>query len=611
MHKLSSVPRLVLSAFLLLTLTVLSCGNIVPSEQGTHIWEIQGQAHRSPLEGQAVEDVPGIVTALAKNGFWMQAPRPDGDAATSDGIFVFTDSAPGVEVGDEVTVSGTVAEYRPGGEDQNTTLTQISGAPVSSRSRGNALPAPVVIGAGGRMPPTEVIDDDATGDVETSGSYDPEDDGIDFYESLEGMRVQVNDALVVGPTDSYGETWVVGDGGASATDLTARDGLVIRAGDMNPERVQLDDPLYPGAWPELNVGARLAGPAIGVLHYGFGNYELYVTEPFSVVLSGEVTPERTSLLGAPDRLTVATLNVANLGGDASPVAFGERAMLIAHNLGAPDIVLLEEMQDNNGANSAGGPGATQTFERLVRAIQDGGGPAYDYAQIDPENGADGGMQGANIRVGFLYNPARVEFVGRPGGDAATPNRVICEDGVATLSMNPGRVDPGNPAFVNSRKPLAGEFTFGGETVYVIGVHFKSKGGDDPLFGRRQPPKLHTETQRVNQARAVNAFVDDVLACDPEAVAIVLGDVNDFQFSLPVEALQGDTLHNLVDLLPANERYSYVYQGNSQVLDQVLVSDRVWEHLSPEVDVVHVNAEFAHDEQVSDHDPSVMRLTVGN
>jgi predicted extracellular nuclease len=563
------------------------------------------------LEGQPVEDVPGIVTAVTQNGFWMQAPSPDGDDATSDGLFVYTGSVPGVEAGDEVAVSGTVAEYRPGEEAENTTITQIADARVTTRASGKSLPAPVVIGKGGRMPPTEVIDDDATGDVEKSGSYDPHDDGIDFYESLEGMRVQVNDALVVGPTNSYGETWVVGDGGAPATDLTARDGLFIRVSDMNPERIQLDDPLYPGDWPALNVGARLTGPAIGVLHYGFGNYELYVTEPFSVDPSGEIVPERTDLLGTPDRLTVATLNVENLGGDASPVAFGERAMIVARNLVAPDIVVLEEMQDNNGANSAGGPDGRRTFERLVRAIQDGGGPAYQYVQINPENGADGGMRGGNIRVGFLYNPERAGFVLRPGGDATTPNGVLCEDGVATLSLNPGRVDPGNPAFVNSRKPLAGEFTFNGEAVYVIGVHFNSKGGDDPLFGRRQPPKLHTEVQRTNQARAVNAFVDQILACDSEAVVVVLGDVNDFQFSPPVETLKGDVLHNLMDLLPENEQYSYVYQGNSQVLDQILVSDRAWDHLSPEVDVVHVGAEFEHSEQVSDHDPSIASLDLAN
>jgi predicted extracellular nuclease len=64
----------------------------------------------------------------------------------------------------------------------------------------------------------------------------------------------------------------------------------------------------------------------------------------------------------------------------------------------------------------------------------------------------------------------------------------------------------------------------------------------------------------------------------------------------------------MELLPENERYSYVYQGNSQVLDQALVSGNVWDAMSPEYDVVHVNAEFKHGEQVSDHDPAVVGLT---
>jgi predicted extracellular nuclease len=318
MHKRSSIARLVLSASMLFGLVLLSCDVLTPSSPVTQIWDIQGKSHRSPMEGQEVQDVPGIVTAVTQNGFWMQAPTPDGDRATSDGIFVFTDSVPGVNVGDEVVVEGMVTEYRPGGEAGNTTITQITGASPAARSSGNELPSPVVIGAGGWAPPSEMIEDDATGDVETSGVYDPNDDGIDFYESLEGMRVQVNDALVVGPTNAYGEIWVVGDRGASATDLTPRGGVCVRAGDFNPERIQLDDPLYPGAWPDLSVGARLTGPAIGVLHYGFGEYELYVTEPISVDRSGEVSPETTPLRGAPDKLTIATLNVENLGGNASP-----------------------------------------------------------------------------------------------------------------------------------------------------------------------------------------------------------------------------------------------------------------------------------------------------
>ena len=95
------------------------------------------------------------------------------------------------------------------------------------------------------MPPTEVIEDDATGDVEIGGIFDPATDGIDFYESLEGMQVQVNDAVAVGPTNDFGEIAVLADDGEGAGVRSARGGIVVRPGDFNPERIILDDVLAP------------------------------------------------------------------------------------------------------------------------------------------------------------------------------------------------------------------------------------------------------------------------------------------------------------------------------------------------------------------------------
>ena len=154
----------------------------------------------------------GIVTARSSNGFWMQDPNADADVATSEGIFVFTSSAPAAVVGDSVRVSGRVQEFRPGSATNgNLTTTELSSPTVTVLSTGNPLPAPVVIGNGGRIPPDTVIEDDASGSVETSGVFDPAQDGLDFYESLEGMRVQLNDAVAVGPTDvGFGETPVIG-----------------------------------------------------------------------------------------------------------------------------------------------------------------------------------------------------------------------------------------------------------------------------------------------------------------------------------------------------------------------------------------------------------------
>jgi hypothetical protein len=178
--------------------------NVTPTSTNYRIHDIQGAAHVSPLNNQQVT-VPGIVTARASNGFYMQDWLPDANEATSEGIFVFTNSAPSVAVGDRVSVSGRVSEFRPGGSDglDNQSTTEITAPTVVVESSGNALPAAVVIGAGGRVPPTSVIDNDATGSVETSGTFDAATDGIDFYESLEGMRVQVNHPVASGrPTAS-------------------------------------------------------------------------------------------------------------------------------------------------------------------------------------------------------------------------------------------------------------------------------------------------------------------------------------------------------------------------------------------------------------------------
>ncbi len=173
------------------------------------IHDVQGTGHVSPRAGQAVTLLPAVVTALrtveGTRGFYLQDPNPDADTATSEGIFVYTGSSSNpaalVAVGDLVEVSGTVSEYK--GAVADLRLTEIVSPEVRLLSSGNPLPAPVVLGAGGRVPPSTIIEDDASGSVETSGVFDPASDGIDFYESLEGMLVQVNDAVAAGPTSDF------------------------------------------------------------------------------------------------------------------------------------------------------------------------------------------------------------------------------------------------------------------------------------------------------------------------------------------------------------------------------------------------------------------------
>ncbi|MCB8976351.1 MAG: lamin tail domain-containing protein [Ardenticatenaceae bacterium] len=565
------------------------------------IMEIQGEAHISAYNGQEVE-TSGVVTVVGNNGFYLQDPIGDGNEATSDAIFVFTGSSPTVAVGDALAITATVAEFYPGGFGSgNLSTTELTNATITVTSSGNALPAPVVLGVNGRIPPNTIIDDDSTGDANSTPTFDPQNDGLDFYESVEGMLVQVNDALVVGGT-GFGEIVVVSDLGTNATGQSARGGLVISATDFNPERIMIDDALVPDE-PDASVGDTFTAPIVGVMDYSFGNFKILNFDPLPP-LNSSFTTESTSLASNSTALTVATFNVENLSPNDSQDKFDALANQIVNNLNAPVILSLEEIQDNSGAANDGVTDASETYGLLIAAIQVAGGPVYEYRDIAPQDLMDGGAPGGNIRVGFLFQPALVTFVDRAGGDAVTSTAVTLGPDGVELSTSPGRIDPTNTAWDDSRKPLAGEFIFNGQKVIVIANHFNSKGGDNPLFGRIQPPVLASEVQRLAQATVVNSFVQEILALDANANIIVMGDLNDFQFSAPVHTLAGSELHNLIDTLPPTEQYTYQYEGNLQVLDHILVSDNLFNNLFAEVDVVHGNAERDTDLRVTDHDPVV-------
>ena len=590
---------------------VFSFTTQAPLPAATPIHDIQGAAHLSTFDTQSL-NTTGIITARSTNGFWIQDAAPDGNLATSEGLFVFTSSAPIESVGDAVRVSGILSEFRPGGATTaNLTTTEITNPSIGVLSSGNALPAATIVGTGGRVPPTIVIEDDTSGpppqSVETSGVFDPATDGIDFYESLEGMRLQVNNAVVVGPSNGFGETWILPDNGANASVRTNRGGIVIRANDFNPERIQIDDTL--GSLPLLNVGDTYDGAIVGVLDYNFGNFELLPTAVPATQNNG-LTREVTPPVILPDVLTMGTFNVENLDPGDSDAKFQELASLIVNNMRSPDLLSLEEIQDNNGATNNGVVDASETLDELIAAIQSEGGPAYEFRQINPVNNQDGGEPGGNIRVGFLFRTDRgLAFVDRPGGTATAPTTIINNGGEPELSFSPGRIDPTNPAFNSSRKPLAGEFTFNGHHFFAVTNHFNSKGGDEPLFGRFQPPTRLTEVQRLQQAQIVNDFADAILAVDPDAEIVVLGDLNDFEFSAPVQTLVGSPsiMVPLMNTLPQAERYSYVFEGNSQSLDHIVFSNALAD-LQFVFDVIHVNAEFAI--QASDHDPQVVQVQFG-
>ena len=192
----------------------------------------------------------------------------------------------------------------------------------------------------------------------------------------------------------------------------------------------------------------------------------------------------------------------------------------------------------------------------------------------------------------------------------TSTQVVSKHGEPALSLSPGRVDPANPVWNSSRKPLVGQFSFRGHDVFVIANHFDAKLGDQNQDGRFQYPAQSSALQRSGQAQVEHDFVQKLLDVDKKADVVVVGDLNDYQFSPALSSLSTGTsdgtgpsiLTDLISTLPTNEQYTYDYEGVSEVLDHILVSKGI-KDLSYQV--VHVNAEYT--DQASDHDPQVVRI----
>ena len=227
-------------------------------EGAIRIHDIQGAGHTSPFKDQAVAEIEGIVTYVVdSNNFYMQDSKPDKDDSTSEGILVYK-KAHDRKTGDLVKVDGTVKEFvLDGYSDKGTTdlpVTEINASNIVTVKSGEPLPAAIVIGKD-RKPPTEKIDSD------NFGQFNPETDGIDFYESLEGMLVQLDSPKVVAP-QQYGEVVVVP---ADYETNTKAGGVKMTESDANPERIHLkiNDENY-----VTKTGDSFDGSITGVVSYG-------------------------------------------------------------------------------------------------------------------------------------------------------------------------------------------------------------------------------------------------------------------------------------------------------------------------------------------------------
>lgn len=576
--------------------------------------EIQGDGHSSGFKFRTVENVKGVITAVTTNGFYMQDPTGDGNDKTSDAIYVKKSSSDATKyaVKNLVSVAGTVYENL---KDQSLSVTELRDTEIKIVNAVVELPAPVVLGEGGRIIPNKVIDNDGF------KVFDPEEDAIDFYETLECMYVKVNAPLVTG-NYSNKEFNIVSDKGKFAQDrLTIYGGIKWTEGSSNPDNLLVTSSLFNNTkkYKVLpNMGSEFAGPVVGIIGYRDSKFTLMNTEELPNLVSADqatqytkLERETTDISFAQNKLTVASYNIENFSiGNAED---NERVKKIAEtmvvNLNTPDIIGLLEIQDDNGQANNGIVDASKSLELLANTInqQTNGKTNYGYLQISPVNNMDGGAPGANIRVAYLYNKNRVSLANGKPGDSTTPVKVVN----GHLSLNPGRIIPEDISVFNStRKSLAVEFNFYGDSVVVIANHFSSKSGSTPLYGSVQPPFDPAFASRTKQGIAVNAFIKEMIKQNPKANIIALGDLNAYEFEEAAVNLAGKELVNLHYTLPLNQRFTYMFQGSSQVLDQMMVS----KHLvnGSKFDAVHINAFFTENEgSVSDHDPVLAQLVLPN
>lgn len=369
----------------------------------------------------------------------------------------------------------------------------------------------------------------------------------------------------------------------------------------------------------MNLGDKVE-TITGVVQNTFGFYTILPVTAAALKEAAPTDYPPTNLVSSGDcsSLKIAQYNVENMNPKSSHLP--TIASQIVEILKSPDLLYLQEIQDNNGATNNGVTSANETLSALISAIASYGGPSYLFADIDPVDLTDGGAPGGNIRTSYLFNPAVLTLrPGAPVGDALTPVSVIknATSKGPELTVNPGRIDPTNPAWTASRKPLVAAFDVKGASkpLFAINVHFASKGGSSSITGDARPPINGGIEDRIAQANVYKTFVDSITAVDKDAYIISAGDFNEFMGVEPIDIVlsagsggqkEADDIVDIKDV----ERYSYNYDMNCQQLDHLVVSKGIWKRGKSGKNAglkayehVHVNT-WAGRKQVSDHDPAV-------
>jgi len=570
------------------------------------IAEINGLAFLSPYDKQTLTNVTGLVTAVGPSGFFLRDIAPSSRSRPkspgSSAVYVFNSAAAkSVAVGDTIVIGSVkVEEFRQPKEKDNLFLTELTNPTnLTTVSTGNVVTT-VVLGKRGLQLPTTQFSALDNGNIfsvpggqslisTTNATLSPTKYGLDFWESLCGELVSISSPVALGSNNGFGDVWVRGDW--KVTGLNKAGGLTITqtAGvfDANPEAILIGSPLDKTKNPALKLGDIL-GPIEGVVTYAFGFYRILpktaitiktarteVAPPTNITSRRSckgVTIGQYSISPSPSPLILSSLTLLDVE-NLSPKSthLNSIAAHIANYLKTPDLLFLQEIQDNSGPSNDDIVSGAETLHALSVAIFALSGISYSFLEIPPVDKLDGGQRGGNIRVAYFYNPTVFTLSPGTSGNATAAVEVLPGP---TLSLNPGRIDPLNPAFIDSRKPLVAAFlaTNATKPLFAINVHSGSKGGSTTIHGDSRPPVNGGVEKRVAQHESIAQFVGDVLAEDTNALIIAAGDFNEFSGVAPMRVFSG-LLYDVDEVVGVKmeERYTYNFDMNSQQLDHTLVS----------------------------------------
>jgi hypothetical protein len=580
---------------------------------------IQGNGTRSPFTGQFVSTTGNIITAVLDDGFFLQAPdaAADADAATSEALFVVT--TPGsATVGDAVVVAGIVDEAD--GNGPAPTRTQIINPIVTVVANNQPRPTAVTVS----MPDL------------SAGTVDP-------FERYEAMRVRVNSLTVVAPTEGFiMETNAQGiSDGVFYGVLTGVPRPLREPGipifdplpngappdvprfDNNPERLRVDSNAQAGAPRREVTTEAVVSNLVGVLDFADGVWTLLPDAGVPAPISANIAAVPVPAAGS-NEFTVASFNLERFFDTTddpavdeailTPAAFNGRlnkaSLAIRDVLRAPDILGLVEIEN------------LTTLQTLAARLN---ADAIAASQPPPGYGAwlEAGNDIGGINVGFLVRTSRVAVL------------EVTQPGRTNTYINPLT---GQPETLNDRPPLQLRATLPRPAsaaplaVTVILNHLRSMSGiTDPVDGAR------IRAKRRAQAEYLAGLVQERQTAAPAENLVLIGDFNAFPFNdgyadvlgtikgrptpsnfvtlASADLVQPD-LVNLIDELPAGQRYSFSFDGNAQALDHILVNPPL--HLrAVRCAYARSNADFPESfrsnfnrpERLSDHDAPVAYFTL--